>query len=65
MNKPSHPDLSVHDYSLLIDSIDWELDFLEHAGWNNCRRSFILRSIQRRIQQFVDTHDKPTSSGMG
>ena len=65
MNKPSHPDLSVHDYSLLIDSIDWELDFLEHAGWNNCRRSFILRSIQRRIQQFDDTHDKPTSSGMG
>jgi len=56
MNKPSHPDLSVHDYSLLIDSIDWELDFLEHAGWNNCRRSFILRSIQRRIQQFVDQH---------
>ena len=65
MNTPSHPDLSVHDYSLLVDSIDWELDFLEHAGWNNCRRSFILRSIQRRIQQFVDTHDKPTSSGMG
>ena len=57
MNKPSHPDLSVHDYSLLIDSIDWELDFLEHAGWNNCRRSFILRSIQRRIQSFVDNHD--------
>ena len=57
MNKPSHPDLSVHDYSLLVDSIDWELDFLEHAGWNNCRRSFILRSIQRRIQSFVDTHD--------
>ena len=56
MNKPSHPDLSVHDYSLLVDSIDWELDFLEHAGWNNCRRSFILRSIQRRIQQFVDQH---------
>ena len=27
-----HPDLSVQDYSLLIDSIDWELDFLEHAG---------------------------------
>ena len=23
-----HPDLSVQDYSLLIDSIDWELDFL-------------------------------------
>ena len=60
-----HPDLSVQDYSLLIDSIDWELDFLEHAGWQNCRRSFVLRSIQRRIQQFVDTHDKPTSSGMG
>lgn len=57
MNKPSHPDLSVHDYSLLVDSIDWELDFLEHAGWNNCRRSFILRSIQRRIQSFVDNHD--------
>ena len=57
MNKPSHPDLSVHDYSLLIDSIDWELDLLEHAGWNNCRRSFILRSIQRRIQSFVDNHD--------
>lgn len=57
MNKPSHPDLSVHDYSLLVDSIDWELDFLEHAGWNNCRRSFILRSIQRRIQSFVDNHE--------
>jgi len=52
-----HPDLSVHDYSLLIDSIDWELDFLEHAGWKDCRRSFILRSIQRRIQSFVDNHD--------
>ncbi len=52
-----HPDLSVQDYSLLIDSIDWELDFLEHAGWNDCRRSFILRSIQRRIQSFLDQHD--------
>ena len=52
-----HPDLSVQDYSLLIDSIDWELDFLEHAGWNNCRRSFLLRSIQRRIQSFLDQHD--------
>ena len=52
-----HPDLSVQDYSLLIDSIDWELDFLEHAGWQDCRRSFILRSIQRRIQSFLDQHD--------
>ena len=52
-----HPDLSVQDYSLLIDSIDWELDFLEHAGWSDCRRSFILRSIQRRIQSFLDQHD--------
>ena len=52
-----HPDLSVQDYSLLIDSIDWELDFLEHAGWQDCRRSFILRSIQRRIQFFLDQHD--------
>ena len=57
MNKPSHPDLSVHDYSLLVDSISWELDFLEHAGWNDCRRSFTLRSIQRRIQSFLDNHD--------
>ena len=52
-----HPDLSVQDYSLLIDSIDWELDFLEHAGWQDCRRWFILRSIQRRIQSFLDQHD--------
>ena len=52
-----HPDLSVQDYSLLIDSIDWELDFLEHAGWQDCRRSFILRSIQHRIQSFLDQHD--------
>ena len=52
-----HPDLSIQDYSLLIDSIDWELDFLEHAGWQDCRRSFILRSIQRRIQSFLDQHD--------
>ena len=52
-----HPDLSVQDYSLLIDSIDWELDFLEHAGWQDCRRSFILRSIQHRIQFFLDQHD--------
>lgn len=52
-----HPDLSVQDYSLLIDSIDWELDLLEHAGWKDCRRSFILRSIQRRIQSFLDQHD--------
>ena len=52
-----HPELSVQDYALLIDSIDWELDFLEHAGWNNCRRSFVLRSIQRRIQSFLDQHD--------
>ena len=52
-----HPDLSVQDYSLLIDSIDWELDLLEHAGWKDCRRSFLLRSIQRRIQSFLDQHD--------
>ena len=52
-----HPDLSVQNYSLLIDSIDWELDFLEHAGWKDCRRSFLLRSIQRRIQSFLNQHD--------
>ena len=52
-----HPDLSVQDYALLIDSIDWELHFLEQAGWKDCRRSFVLRSIQRRIQSFLDQHD--------
>ena len=53
-----HPDLSVQDYGLLVDSIDWELDFLEHAGWAKLQgRSFVLRSIQRRIQSFVDQHD--------
>ena len=51
-----HPDLSVQDYALLIDSIDWELDLLEHAGWKDCRRSFLLRSIQRRIQSFLDQY---------
>lgn len=52
-----HPELSVQDYALLIDSIDWELYFLELAGWKDCRRSFVLRSIQRRIQSFLDQHD--------
>ena len=52
-----HPELSVQDYALLIDSIDWELHFLEQAGWKDCRRSFVLRSIQRRIQSFLDQHD--------
>ena len=52
-----HPDLSVQDYGLLVDSIDWELHFLEQAGWANCPRSFTLRSIQRRIQFFVESHD--------
>ncbi len=52
-----HPDLSVQDYGLLVDSIDWELHFLEQAGWTDCPRSFTLRSIQRRIQFFVESHD--------
>lgn len=52
-----HPDLSVQDYGLLVDSIDWELHFLEQAGWTDCPRSFTLRSIQRRIQSFVDHYD--------
>tara|TARA_R100000329_G_scaffold121725_2_gene100350 strand:- start:142 stop:309 length:168 start_codon:yes stop_codon:yes gene_type:complete len=49
-----HPDLQVQEYALLVDSITWELDFLEQAGWGECPRYQHLVDIQKRIQTFVD-----------
>ena len=56
-----HPDLNVKDYTLLIDSIEWELTFLREAGWDDCRRYQSLVDIQQRIQQFID-HTSPLRS---
>lgn len=43
-----------HELELLVDSITWELDFLESSGWHNCSRHQILTELQTRIQSFLD-----------
>lgn len=49
-----HPDLKTHDYSLLIDSIHWELDLLKELGYDSSPRYKRLIEIQAQIQAFID-----------
>lgn len=49
-----HLNLKTNDYSLLIDSIHWELDLLEELGYESSPRFKRLVEIQKHIQAFVD-----------
>lgn len=44
-----------HELELLVDSITWELDFLESSGWHESPRHQTLTELQARIQLFL-TH---------
>ena len=43
-----------HELELLVDSITWELDFLESSGWHESPRHQTLTELQARIQTFLD-----------
>ena len=43
-----------HELELLVDSITWELDFLESSGWHDSSRHQILTELQARIQSFLN-----------
>jgi hypothetical protein len=43
-----------HELELLLDSIEWELDFLESSGWHETPRHQNLTELQTRIQSFLD-----------
>ena len=42
------------ELKLLVDSITWELDFLESSGLHNCPRHKTLTELQTRIQSFLN-----------
>lgn len=42
-----------HELELLVDSITWELDFLESYGWHESPRHQTLTELQARIQLFL------------
>ena len=44
-----------HELELLVDSISWELHFLESTGWHESSRHQTLTELQARIQLFL-TH---------
>jgi hypothetical protein len=44
-----------HELELLVDSISWELHFLEYTGWDESQRHQTLTELQARIQSFL-TH---------
>ena len=43
-----------HELELLLDSIAWELDFLESSGWHETPRHQNLTELQTRIESFLD-----------
>ena len=43
-----------HELELLVDSITWELDFLESSGGHESTRHQTLIDLQTRIQSFLD-----------
>ena len=43
-----------HELELLVDSITWELDFLESSGWHECPRYQTLTELQDRIERFLN-----------
>ena len=43
-----------HELELLVDSITWELDFLEASGWHDSPRHQTLTELQTRIQSFLN-----------
>ena len=43
-----------HELELLVDSITWELDFLESSGWHDSPRHQTLTELQARIQSFLN-----------
>ena len=43
-----------HELELLVDSITWELDFLESSGWQESSRHQTLTELQARIEQFLN-----------
>ena len=43
-----------HELELLVDSITWELDFLESSGWHESPRHQTLTELQARIEQFLN-----------
>jgi len=47
--------LTAKELELLVDSITWELFFLEEKGWSDSKRASLLRDLQSRIQQFAST----------
>ena len=51
-----HPDLSLDDYSLLFDSMEWEIDAFEQAGWTDTPRFDNLLRVQQAIHKFLRKH---------
>tara|TARA_A100001201_G_C4041613_1_gene186862 strand:- start:676 stop:858 length:183 start_codon:yes stop_codon:yes gene_type:complete len=44
-----------HELALLADSVYWEMEFLEHAEWQNTPRAKTLQGLQNRIHKYLDS----------